>query len=134
MTEREFEDYLDNIGQDLRNSDAILLEIVSPILQMMKQRAPYATGKLQSSIGAFVNNGTIKFNMLYYGAYQNYGVKGTEDDLGVAVPEGIDQRPSFGAKYAFRKRRYGLPRQEFFNIEQMTDYIVSEYENIITEE
>ena len=137
MTEREFEDYLDNIGQDLRNSDALLLEIVSPILQMMKQRAPYATGKLQSSIGAFVNNGTIKFNMLYYGAYQNYGVGGSESsptNLKEVPKFGIDQQPSNGSFYRFRNRRYGLPAQEFFNIEQMTDYIVSEYENIITEE
>lgn len=137
MTIEEFENELDALGQNLQNSDALLLEIVSPILQMMKQRAPMATGKLKSSISAFVNNGFIKFNMLYYGAFQNYGVGGSESSpIGLKeVPKfGIDQQPSQGSYYRFRTRRFGLPPQEFFNIEQMTDYIVSQYENIITEE
>lgn len=137
MSIEEFEDYLDNIGEDLRNSDAILLDIVSPILSMMKQRAPVATGKLKSSISAFVNDGSVKFNMLYYGAYQNYGVGGSESsptNLKEVPKFGIDQQPSSGSFYRFRNRRFGLPAQQFFDIEQMTDYIVTEYENTITEE
>jgi hypothetical protein len=131
MTVEEFENELGRLGEELQDSDAILLDIVGPLLENMKRRAPYATGKLQSSIGAIVNNGTIKFNMLYYGAYQNYGVSGTEDNLGTTVEYGVDQRPSNGTNYEFQNRRFGIPRTQFFDVESMTNYIVTEYENRI---
>jgi len=135
MTIEEFENYLDaNIISELRDADRILLDIVGPLIEDMKNRAPYSTGVLKNSISAFVNDGTIKFNMVYYGAYQNYGVSGTEDNLGTTVPRfGIDQRPSNGEYYEFQNRRLGIPRTQFFDIEQMTDYIVTQYENTIGE-
>ena len=133
MTVEEFEQQLSRLGEELQDSDAILLDIVGPLLENMKRRAPYATGKLQSSIGAIVNNGTIKFNMLYYGAYQNYGVSGTEDSLGTPVQFGVDQRPSNGTNYEFQNRRFGIPRTQFFDVESMTNYIVTEYENRIAD-
>lgn len=132
MSIEEFEGYLEGLGETLQDSDAILLDIVSPVLEMMKRRAPYATGKLQSSIAAFVNNGTVKFNMLVYGAYQNYGVSGTQDNLGTEVQFGVDPRPrSTAGVYQFQNRRFGIPRTQFFDVETITEYIASEYENRI---
>lgn len=137
MTIQEFENYLDQFQDNLSASDTILLDIVSPLIQDMKQRAPYASGDLQRSISAFVNNGTIKFNMRYYGVFQNYGVGGSESSPSNLKPVpkfGIDVQPSDGQYFRFRNRRFGLPSQQFFDIEQMTDYIVEQYENTITEE
>lgn len=137
MSLDDFDDYLDSIATDLQDSDRILLEIVEPLLADMRRRAPVATGTLQRSISAFVNNGTIKFNMRYYGVYQNYGVGGSESsptNLKEVPQFGLDVQPSDPPYFRFENRRFGLPSQQFFDVEQMTDYIVTQYENTIAEE
>jgi len=87
-----------------------------------------------ASIGATLGpDYTIQFVMNYYGPFQNYGVSGTEDSFGVSVPLEVQPTPSNGKNYAFTKRRFGLPRQEFFDLEEMRTDIVNGLQRRIDE-
>ena len=61
--------------------------------------------------------------MVYYGAFQNYGVNGTEDKPARKVEFGVSPRPTSEPFYAFKKRRFGLKPQNFFNLEQLQDFV-----------
>ena len=135
MTVEDFENELANLGQEIRDTATQgVLDVLSPIIARMQERAPIATGRLKASIGAVLGpDYTIQFVMAYYGPFQNYGVSGTEDSFGVSVPTEVEPTPSNGENYAFTKRRFGLPRQDFFDIEQMRTDIVDGLQRRIDE-
>tara|TARA_R110000803_G_C11708379_1_gene286532 strand:+ start:67 stop:468 length:402 start_codon:yes stop_codon:yes gene_type:complete len=113
---------LSTLGQELSDPQSILTEIAEPIVAEMKRTAPVDTGALRNSIGYQINGNDIEFTMLYYGMFQNYGVKGTEDNRGLPVPFGL-LPPRTGDRYSFTKRRFGLRPQTFFNYDTIINTI-----------
>lgn len=126
MTVEDFERELSDLGQNIIDvGRGHLLDILDPIISEMRRHAPVATGHLMSSISAQLGpDYSITLGMAYYGPFQNYGVSGTQDFLGVPVPTEVGPPPSNGVNYKFRKRRFGLPRQEFFDLDNMRTEIV----------
>ena len=122
MTVDELVADLGMLGQELSDPQSLLTEIAEPIVAEMKRRAPVDTGALRNSIGYEINGTELSFDMLYYGMFQNYGVKGTEDSRGLPVPFGL-LPPRVGNTYSFRKRRFGLRNQTFFNYDTIIDTI-----------
>lgn len=122
MTVDDFISDLSALGEELSDPQQILTEIGTGITEEMKRLAPVDTGALRNSIGYIINGNQITFDMLYYGMFQNYGVKGTEDSRGLPVPFGLLQ-PRVGNTYSFRKRRFGLRNQTFFNYDTIIDTI-----------
>jgi len=134
MTVEQFESQLAQFGQQLNNLDAHLLTIGAELIAQIKMVAPEDTGDLKRSLQTVVDNNTLKIEMLYYGMFQNYGVKGTEDSLGVSVPEGIDPQPASGEKYAFATRRFGLPAQSFFNLDQLQNQVAQRLDELLQQD
>ena len=124
MTVDEFISDLSALGEELSDPQSILTEIGSGITEEMKRLAPVDTGALRNSIGYTINANRITFDMLYYGMFQNYGVKGTEDNRGLPVPFGL-LPPRVGNTYSFRKRRFGLRNQTFFNYDTIIDTVAT---------
>ena len=122
MTVDDFIADLSELGQELSDPQQILTEIGSDITEEMRRRVPVDTGALKQSIGYTVNSNQIEFKMLYYGFFQNYGVSGQSDSLGRSVPFGL-LAPSNGSFYQFKKRAFGLPAQQFFNYDTITNEI-----------
>jgi|TARA_R110000851_G_scaffold246530_1_gene399181 hypothetical protein len=122
MTVDELVADLGMLGQELSDPQSLLTELAEPIVAEMKRRAPVDTGALRNSIGYTVNGNQIEFDMLYYGMFQNYGVKGTQDSTALPVPFGLLQ-PRVGNTYSFTKRRFGLRPQTFFNYDTITNTI-----------
>ena len=131
MTVEEFEQQLANLGQELSEIDQILLAAGGRLVRDLKQRAPVDTGDLRSSIQAVVTDQSLTIQMLSYGLYQNFGVSGTEDTLGITVPEGIFPGPRTGDTYSFQTRRFGIKPQQFFNMEQLTENLIQALEERI---
>lgn len=135
MTVKDFENQLNDLGQAINNLDLYLLNVSGRIVDRIKQRAPVDTGDLRKSIRAEVMNNTLTFKMMFYGPYQNYGVRGTQDNRGVAVEFGIEPRPTKEPFYAFKKRRFGLVNRNFFNMNEMSnevaDYLADKLIEII---
>ena len=122
MTVDDFIADLSALGQELSDPQDILSEIGSDITEEMRRLAPVDTGALKNSIGYTINGNQIEFKMLYYGFFQNYGVSGQSDSLGTTVPFGLLE-PSNGSFYQFKKRAFGLRRQQFFNYDTITNQI-----------
>lgn len=132
MTIEQFERAMDQFGQEISNLDGVLLAAGGRLVDQMKAAAPVDTGALKNSIQAVVQDNTLQIQMLVYGMFQNYGVKGTEDSLGITVPEGVSPFPRTGDTYSFQTRRFGLPNQTFFNVDSMAEYLAEAVaENII---
>ena len=132
MTVEEFANELEGLGQSITRLDDILLATGGRLVQQMKAAAPVDTGDLKNSIQAVVENNQLQIQMLVYGMFQNFGVKGTEDSLGITVPEGVSPIPRQGDKYSFQSRRFGLPNQTFFNVDAMADTLAEAIaENIV---
>ena len=134
MTVEEFERELANFGESVRDLSPILDELANEIASQIRQDAPYDTGALRNSIRTFVSYNSFELTMLYYGAFQNYGVNGTEQNIANRVEFGVEPRPSSEPFYAFKTRRYGLQPRGFFNITDIEDLIVSRLETQISEE
>tara|TARA_R100000541_G_scaffold52706_1_gene60489 strand:- start:144 stop:545 length:402 start_codon:yes stop_codon:yes gene_type:complete len=132
MTVDDFIADLSALGEELSDPQEILTEIGTGITEEMKRLAPVDTGALRNSIGYIINGNQITFDMLFYGMFQNYGVSGTEDARGLPVPFGV-LPPSVGNTYAFKKRRFGLRNQTFFNFDTITDTIAAGLGEQITE-
>lgn len=124
MTVDEFISDLSALGEELSDPQSILTEIGTGITEEMKRLSPVDTGALRNSIGYEINGNQITFDMLYYGMFQNYGVSGTEDNMGLPVPFGL-LPPREGNTYSFRKRRFGLRNQTFFNYDTIIDTIAT---------
>jgi hypothetical protein len=132
MTVDQFEQALQEFGNTLESQlDRDLLFIGGELVQQLKTLAPVDSGDLQNSIQALVEENTLKIEMLYYGMFQNFGVSGANDSLGVTVPEGVLPRPTQGDTYKFGTRHTGLRPQTFFNVDQMADQIAQRMDELI---
>ena len=124
MTVEDFESQMQDLGKALSTIDNVLLSAGGRMVADMKQSVPIDTGALYSSLAAVVENNSLKIAMLNYGAFQNYGVEGTETSFGVRpVQDGVDLRPTTEPTYKFKTRRFGLPAQSFFNTDDIADYV-----------
>lgn len=128
MTVEQFEEQLADFGESIRDLSPILNQIAQDVAEQIKAAAPVDTGRLKQSISAFVTANSLEITMLYYGAFQNYGVKGTEDNIANKVEFGITPRPSSEPYYAFKTRRFGLPPKRFFNLEDLQSLVAQRVE------
>ncbi len=128
MTVEQFEEQLADFGESIRDLSPILNQIAQDVAEQIKAAAPVDTGRLKQSINAFVTANSLEITMLYYGAFQNYGVKGTEDNIANKVEFGITPRPSSEPYYAFKTRRFGLPPKRFFNLEDLQSLVAQRVE------
>lgn len=128
MTVEEFENQLANFGESIRDLSPILNGIAEDITAQIRRAAPVDTGRLRQSINAFVTANSLEITMIYYGAFQNYGVNGTQDNIANQVEFGISQRPSSEPFYAFKSRRFGLPPQRFFNLDDLQSLVAQRVE------
>ena len=126
MTVEEFESFLGDYAERLEDIGADLTPLVSQMVNDLKSDAPVDKGDLRRSIVGAVQGDTVEFGWLNYGSFQNYGVSGTKDTLGESVNEAVSPFPRRGDTYQFRTRRYGLPAQDWFDIDEMTELITAE--------
>ena len=123
----DFIKQLENFGQSVNNVDQYLLEISGSIVALLKSKSPVDTGELRKSIRSQISNNTMTIKMLNYGAFQNYGVNGTQNKTAKEVQFGVEPRPSSEPFYAFKSRRFGIKPKNFFDInvlnKTVTDHI-----------
>ena len=111
--------------------DAIL-EALQIYAAQVAQKAPVDTGYLKRNIKAIVQGNRYGITMPYYGYFQNFGVSGADDNMGLVVPDWIPLRPSNNRDYKFKKRRFGLrPRRFFLTTDQDMTTLVDRIFNII---
>ena len=128
MTVEEFENQLADFGESIRDLSPILNQIAEDIAEQIRQAAPVDTGRLRNSVNAFVTANSLEITMLYYGAFQNYGVNGTQDNIANRVEFGVAPRPSSEPFYAFKSRRFGLPPKRFFNLDDLQSLVAQRVE------
>lgn len=139
MTVEEFNARLSQFGQNATDLSDILANIGAEITSQIKRAAPVDTGALRASISFQVSMNSLEMEMLNYGVFQNYGVKGTEEDPGaVSTPDGIFgvaanykfqfKSKTIGGSLPFPVRRSiaqrGLKPKNFFNLRDITDEVV----------
>ena len=130
---------LSQFGQQATDLSDILATIGSDITGQIKRAAPVDTGALKASISFNVSPNSLQLEMLNYGIFQNYGVKGTENDPGaISTPDGIFgvaagykfqfKSQTIGGSLPFPVRRSiaqrGLKPKQFFNLRDITDEVV----------
>ena len=128
MTVEEFENQLADFGESIRDLSPILNQIAEDIAEQIRQAAPVDTGRLRNSVNAFVTANSLEITMLYYGAFQNYGVNGTSDNIANRVEFGVAPRPSSEPFYAFKSREFGLPPKRFFNLDDLQSLVAQRVE------
>lgn len=133
MTIEDFEKQLDQFGQSLNNIDLYLLEISGNIVSELKAKSPYDTGELRKSIRSQVSNNQMEIKMLNYGAFQNYGVKGTNDSRANRVQFGVEPRPRVEPFYSFQSRQFGIKPKNFFNMDNITTMVTDHLQKRIAE-
>jgi len=131
MTLQEFERQLGAIGEQLEETPAALVQLGEQIVSRMKLAVPVDTGALRSSIRYAVTGTELQFSMLEYGAFQNFGVKGTGGPFVRPVPLGVEPQPANPPFYAFRTREFGLRPQPFYDVDQITDELMEALVNNI---
>lgn len=136
MTVDDFIQDLNALGQELSDPQSILTEIGEQITSEMKRLAPVDSGALRNSITYTVTGDEMTINMLYYGAFQNYGVGGSSSS-----PTNLTPVPAFGIiqptsppYYRFRTREFGLRAQPFFNMDTITNQITDAFTDAVTEQ
>lgn len=128
MTVEQFEEQLADFGESIRDLSPILNGIAVDVAEQIRSAAPVDTGALKRSIDAFVTANSLEISMLYYGAFQNYGVAGTEGPSVDRVEFGVQPRPTSEPYYAFKTRQFGLPPQRFFNLDDLQSLVAQRVE------
>ena len=138
MTVEEFESALEGFGETLGNLSPVLFDLGGQIVDEMKRNVPIDKGNLKSSIKAVIDEDSLSFEMLYYGLFQNFGVKpdyNTKTEHkpfnsrfgGIAnpqeVPFGVEPQPDEDDFYTYKKRTFGLPRRKFFDVDEVATII-----------
>lgn len=151
MAQQSIDDFLQDLqglGEQITNLESDLLEIGLRIVNQMKTQAPVNTGSLRNSIQALVTSNSLEIQMLAYGLFQNYGVKGTRSGFAFGVPREISPQPRTGNQYSFNPEnsmiggnlpfgarvkihQYGLKPQQFFDLDAIADQIEQELGNRI---
>lgn len=93
--------------------DAIF-EALQIYARQLAQSAPRGkTGYLRNSIRAIAQGNRYGITMVDYGYFQNFGVSGTQNDIGLTVPAWSGLQPSSGSQFKFKRRtisdKSGLP-------------------------
>ena len=140
MTLDQFESMLEGFGERVEGLDARLQEFFSQKVDEIRRLTPVAPedgGALRSSIKLTGDRFHFQISMLYYGVFQNYGVRGVNSSrFPVNVPEAglslgthpVEQEqfqfgtnnfwnggPPWGAYYT------GIRAQSFFSITDITN-------------
>lgn len=123
MSPDEFADILGDLGEELSDTQARLAELGANIVSAMKLRVPVDTGALKNSIRYVMQGDDLSFEMLFYGPFQNYGVKGTAGPNVSPVPFGVSPQPTNPPFYAFQSREFGFGPQRFFDLEEIQEAI-----------
>lgn len=134
MTIEQFEEQLADFGESIRDLSPILNQIAVDVADQIRSAAPVDTGALKRSIDAFVSANSLEISMLYYGAFQNYGVAGIEGPSTDQVEFGVEPRPTNEPYYAFKTRRFGLPPKRFFNLEDLQALVAQRVETELLQE
>ena len=125
-----FDNFQTGIVDGLENLDRELQALATEIITEMRAMAPKDTGDLQKSIKFQLDRYSFRLEMLNYGAFQNYGVSGTNgvrtpfnlsdsDFRGeVKTPFGISTPISDG-DFNYRSRKFGIPSRQFYDLEQI---------------
>ena len=122
---------LESMKQRISEISSVLETTGNEVVAEMKSKAPSDTGKLKSSISKVVNGNSLLFTMVGYGAFVNYGVSGTKDNLGKDVEFGVSPRPSSGGIFKFKKRQFGLRSQQFYNMGDIKDKVLEDIKSHI---
>lgn len=152
MSIEDFENLIGDLGKNVATLDLHLLEVGSQLLTDMKAKLDASivrgsTGRLKNSMRIIAENNSLRFYMLYYGPFQNYGVKGAITNQNVKkVQFGVLPRPASGLFYQFKStpnvpvggdlpfkarvtiRNQGLKPKSFFDLDAMEKTIVEEIE------
>jgi hypothetical protein len=139
MTLDDLERQLDQATNEILNITPILTEIGNELTNELRMAAPEKTGALKSSIAVEITPDSLLVSMKDYGAYQNYGVAGTDNQTSQDdVEEGISLRPrenaarysfeygvissSSGLPYAVRRSigERGLDKKSWFSVKDLT--------------
>ncbi len=141
MTLDDLERQLDQATNEILNITPILTEIGNELTNELRMAAPEKTGALKSSIAVEITPDALSVSMKDYGAYQNYGVAGTDNQTSQkAVEDGISLRPREGSRYSFEYgvvssssglpyavRRSiaerGLDKKSWFSVADLTDQV-----------
>jgi hypothetical protein len=129
--------------------DAIL-EALQIYAREIASKAPRGkTGNLRNSIRAIVVGNQYGITMEYYGYFQNFGVSGTENNIGLQVPSWSPLQPRSGNAFKFTKKaispdsglsfparrtiaRFGItPKRFFLTTDQDMTTLVDRIFNII---
>jgi hypothetical protein len=124
MTLEEFAAQLEGIGQQREDTPNTLFALGERLVAQMKLRVPVDTGALRNSIRYQVEGNDLSFQMLEYGQFQNYGVKGLTGPFVNPVPFGIEPQPSSPPFYSFKTRQWGLVPQPFYDIDDLTEQLL----------
>ena len=154
MTVDEFENALQDFGEQMNNLSPILTQIGGDIVRNLKENPnlPVDTGKLRNSIKAVIENDSLSIEMLYYGVFQNYGVDGLQNAPASNVPTYGVIQPTAGRRFGFvandgqmiggdlafgaRKEIYkmGLKPQRFFDVDIISQAIADGVAQQLTQE
>lgn len=132
MTVGEFDTFLQRFADDAEDLVTNLIPTVNDIVNELKAAAPVARkngGSLKGSIKGVVQGDTAEIIMFDYGYYQNYGVSGKEDSLGISIPSGIFGTPG---PFEFGTRRYGLKAQEWYDFETIKQRLIDAAQEALT--
>ncbi len=129
--------------------DAIL-EALQIYAREIASKAPVGkTGNLRNSIRAIVAGNQYGITMEYYGYFQNFGVSGTQNNVGLQVPSWSPLQPLSGNTFQFTKKaispdsgltfparrtiaRFGItPKRFFLTTDQDMTTLVDRIFNII---
>lgn len=146
MTVDQFEDFLNEVVQNVEQLDNNLVPLINQMVQELKNRAPVDNGDLKSSIRATVVDNAVTFSFLDYGLYQNFGVAGTKQNQGAKpISQGLQGAgkimkfgsQTIGGKLPFGVRKAiaekGLKPQDWFDFEDMQQRIITEIERLTTQ-
>jgi len=126
----DFLSALSEFGDRVSNVDNYLLSIGGQLAEQLKTDAPVDTGALRNSIQVVQQDNTLRVEMLVYGMFQNYGVAGTESAFGVEeVPSIVTPPPMMSNTYQYKQRRFGIPAQNWFDVNALRDAVFNEIEN-----
>ena len=138
MTVDELTYNLRALGQEMADTPSWLNKVGEEIVSSIKAVTPVGTGDgagaLKNSVSYIIRGDSLLINMLDYGAFQNYGVNGTESSEAIPVEFGIALRPSSEPFFAFKTRRFGLRPRSFFNLDTITNQVAQAFLALPTEQ
>jgi len=135
FSEDNFTAALSDWGERLEDLDNILLLVSSQIVADLKAAAPVDSGALRNSIQAVIQDNSLTIEMLAYGSFVNFGVKGTRDNRGLPVPFGAGPEPTlgYGKPYSYKTRKFGIDgnRHQWYDFDALATRIQNEIANRI---